>query len=162
MLYSALAYLLTGLAGFIVGGLLNMLTKMLLFMLVSAIVGREKIVTMFGKIMRPIDFISNILQGYVSVALGIWIFGLFAVRVDFFLCFFLLIGFLWFDFVQLRRQRQMFESGELPPQFAMFGEGMQEQLRAMLYNQAIIGMIGKATGVVLAGINLIGFIFSNQ
>lgn len=153
MLYSALAYLLSGLLALTLVSFLGTVVKMLLFLIVSRLVGQERLLRNPGSIMRPIDFVSGIAQGWLALWLAGLVFAWLVVPVDMFLPLFLAVAFFWFDWQNLRRQQAAFERGDVPPQVAFLPQEMQERFYAMLYNSAVIGIMGKITGVATAFFN---------
>ena len=167
MFYSILAFLLTVILGFTIAALIAVLAKLILFVFSFFIIGQKKMVHHFTKIAQPIDFIASIIHGWMAVWLGRMMFREFDVTIDLFLPVSLLLLFLWSDFNRVRRRKQLIDvksefkveiSDELNITDNMSGEqiSVQKQMKQMVYSSSVITMIGKATGIILAAMNLIG------
>lgn len=167
MFYSILAFLLTVILGFTIAAFMGILVKLGLFVISFFVIGQKTMVRHFIKVAQPIDFVASITHGWMAVWLGRMMFREFDVTIDLFLPVSLLLLFLWSDFNRVRRRKQMISmksefkvkiSDELNITENMNAEqiGIQEKMKEMVYSSSVITMIGKATGIILAAMNLIG------
>ncbi|MCP4440305.1 MAG: hypothetical protein GY810_15275 [Aureispira sp.] len=177
MLTAALAYLLAFILGLILGGFIAIITKILVIMLLATILGREMMMKSFLKISQPIDFITSIFHGFLAVLISVSVLVTFEIEPDFFLVVFLALNIFWMDLGRIRQGKALQDRlpdianiqediPDMPESLPTEGNGMRfnpkmkgelnSQMQQLLYGNRIVMLIGKITGLIIGGLNLIG------
>ncbi len=163
--------------------ILLVLTASRLYFLFSKDNSPQNILSSSIRFVQPAGFLSSIFHGYSAVWMGIVILGGMGISIDWFLAVFLGTSFLLFGLRRLNRpanvrvgeeaessnRRKVNEETTLiidpALQQANPMEDMQQEMKNQLKGKmqdfmqgnAIVGMIGKLTGVALAAVNYITF-----
>lgn len=169
MLTLALAYFLAFILGLLLGGLIAIISKVLVIMLLATILGRETMLKSFLKMSQPIDFITSIFHGFLAIWIAISVLHSFEVQVDFFLVIFLGLGVFWMDLGRIRQGKALQDklpdiTEEEMPTTIEIGDGklkpnmrqeLNGQMQQLLYGNRIVMLIGKLTGLIIGGLNMI-------
>ena len=199
ILYQVLAYFLAVLFSLTLGTFLGFMLK--LFILAGfLLMFRMSFFRHLGLFLSPTTFVSSILQGYISIALSVWVFSWFSYKLPHHYVVLLGVLYAWQYWDNARQQKKKAASGEdsdfsvdfinrfQQPQadnqpgpasdtqdtgYTLIEEDGEERsipsseeqaelqaeqkknLLATFRGKELVGLIGRVTGAVLGGMNMI-------
>ena len=170
MLYSAIAFLLSMMLTFFLGGLIGLFIRLvlgLLFLPLIAIFRNNKsnsIAITGGPWVLTIEFIANIFYGWFAIYIGVWVFRMLNVGIDFFYPLMVLCSFIWFDLSRIQKEQKRIKSLESKK----FESGMPFEINKQDFsrlrianflsnnlNSRYTALFGKIAGAIIGGYNLI-------
>ncbi len=170
MFQSALAFLMSMILTFILGGLLGFGIRFFLAILFLPLITmlRKKdtnpTVIRSGPWILTIEFLANIFYGWFANYIGVWVFNSLGVTIDWFYPLTVFIGFIYFDLTKIhnekKRLRELTDNNlneKLP--IELINQEMKEHRQNNFLNEHLnsryTALFGKLSGVVIGGFNLI-------
>jgi len=170
MLQSALAFFLSMVLTFILGGIIALFIRFMLalvFLPFIALFSKKKnsqTVINNGPWILTIEFVANLFYGWFSCYIGLWVFSALNVGIDIFYPLMVLCSFLWFDLSKIQKEQRRIkalESSAINDQIPIELVNQEmKSLRATNFlnnhlNSRYTALFGKIAGAVIGGYNLI-------
>jgi hypothetical protein len=173
MLYFLLASILSLILSFTVVLLAAMGLRILILGFFLVFTGQQGLMRWMPRLQRPLDFFMGLAHGVMAIWTSKWLFDWLNVPANLSLGLFLLLNFLWYDINKIRQLPQKLEGlfdnhqqaaflQQLSQQMGRQDEGnpftqqfeqQQKQLLDNMRSSQIIQLIGRCTGLIIAGMN---------